>query len=76
MMSVGVMAMTGLVTAGSAVAAEPAAAYTDSLCFKQYDRYPNSYQLIYPLRYRISCWRDYNWFEESWLGGSRRDGWT
>lgn len=74
MMSVGVLAMTGLVTAGSAVAAPAASAYTDSYCYKKYDK--NGYQLIYPLRYRISCYRDYSWWEESWLGGNHSDGWT
>lgn len=76
MMGIGVLAMTGLVTTGSAVAADPASAYTDSKCYKQYDRKPFSYELVYPLQWRYSCWRDYNWWEESWMGGSHRDGWT
>lgn len=75
-MSVGVVAMTGLVTlGGGAVTAAPAQAYTDYNCYNKVitDAYG---RISYPVLYYKSCWRDYNWWEESWLGGLHKDGWT
>lgn len=74
-MSIGVVALTGLVAVGDIVAAPEAQAYTDSRCYKKYvtDIFGRSY---WPFPYRTSCWRDYNWWEESWFGGMNKDGWT
>lgn len=46
--------------------ASPAEAYTVSGC---YTSYYNGWRAD-----RI-CYYDYNWWEESWMGGSLRDGW-
>ena len=75
MMSIGVVALTGLVAVGDAVTAPGAQAYTDSSCHKKYatDIFGRSY---WPFPYYISCWRDYSWWEESWFGGHYKDGWT
>ena len=46
--------------------AEKAEAYTASSCYSYYE---------YGWQKVTMCWIDYNWWEESWMGGSRRDGW-
>lgn len=74
-MSLGVLAMTGIVTFAGTVTASPAEAYTDYDCkiVRVTDWKGDSY---WPYPTKKSCWRDYNWWEESFLGGMHRDGWT
>lgn len=74
-MSIGVMAMTGLITAGGVVSAAPASAYTDKNCYiKKLTDWKG--EATYPALLTTSCYRDYNWFEESIFGGLHKDGWT
>lgn len=74
-MSLGVIAATGALTFGSALAAPSAEAYTDYDCktVRLTDWKGDSY---WPYPVKKSCWRDYNWWEESFLGGLHKDGWT
>lgn len=55
----------GLVS-GSAAAAAPAQAYSYTDCRPAYGDY----------RYGEWCWQDYDWWEESWFGGSNIDRWV
>lgn len=57
-------AMAGA-TAAQAVTAEAAEAYTDKCQSYKYWQSSN--------HYFIFCHRDYNWWEESWMGGNHRD---
>lgn len=74
-MSIGVMALTGLVTVGSAATAAPAQAYNDYNCKKVLVTDWTG-KATWPYPQRTSCYRDYNWFEESIFGGLHKDGWT
>jgi hypothetical protein len=58
--------LLGTLVAAPVAMAEPAHAYTTSGCHQQWY---NGWRLD------TICYYDYNWWEESWMGGSRRDGW-
>lgn len=74
-MSLGVMAMTGIMTFAGTVTASPAEAYTDKNCYiKKLTDWKG--ESPYPALLTTSCYRDYNWFEESIFGGLHKDGWT
>lgn len=51
--------------------AAPAMAYTTYNCYYGYRTDGGSYPGT-KVKY---CYYDYNWWEESWAGGSHRDGW-
>lgn len=74
-MSIGVLFMMGIITCGSAITAPPAEAYNDYNCKKVRvtDWKGDSY---WPYPMKTSCYRDYNWWEESIFGGLHKDGWT
>ncbi|MBC9705308.1 MAG: hypothetical protein H9W81_10115 [Enterococcus sp.] len=69
-----VIVLTGLTTAGSAVAAPSAQAVTKSNCYVKY----SDYFYVNGTRTRLIlgtyCYYDYNWWEETFLL-NKRDGW-
>lgn len=70
--AVGLMA-TGITLGTTIIApvanATPAHAVTKSSCYYTY-----LLTGTYPGTRVYSCYYDYNWWEESWAGGSHRDG--
>lgn len=65
------LAALALTAVAAPVAAAPAMAYTTYNCYYGYRTDGGSYPGT-KVKY---CYYDYNWWEESWAGGSHRDGW-
>lgn len=63
-LSVGIL--VGAVVAAPVATAAPAHAFTATQCHTEWYKGWQAYTV---------CYYDYNWFEESWMGGSHRDGW-
>lgn len=68
-----VMALTGVATAGSVVAAPKAEAVTKSNCYVQYSEYFMFNGQLDRLIMGTYCYHDFNWWEETFLG--KTDGW-
>lgn len=68
-----IMGLVGLSTAGSAVAAPPAQAATQSNCYVKYSEYFMVNGKPDRLIMGTYCYYDYNWWEETFLG--KHDGW-
>lgn len=64
------MVAGGVVDVAAAHNTSEAEAVTKTQCYYGY-RNNGSYPGV-RVRY---CYYDYNWWEESWMGGSNRDGW-
>lgn len=69
-----VMALTGVTTAGSAVAAPPAQAVTKSNCYVKYSEYFMVNGKLDRLNLGTYCYYDYSWWEETFTLG-KHDGW-
>lgn len=63
--------LTGSTVVAPLVTAERSEAYSTSSCSYFYKQNIGSYTWT---RY-TQCYFDYTWWEESWLGGSHKDGW-